>query len=436
MNRPEPRGPDMNYAASSNLNMAVIGGGVAGLTSALLLQEKHRVTLYEKNDYVGGHTNTITIADGPDAGTPVDTGFIVLNNKTYPLFNRLLRKLDCPTRDSDMSFGYYDETTRLQYAGTGWMGLFAQPGNALKPAYWRFLLEIARFCKTARADLAAGRLESLTVGQYLDGHGYSGFAREAYILPMAGAIWSSSLKDIEGFPAEMMIRFWENHGLLSLEDRPQWQTVVGGSRRYVQSAIARIGGPVHVRADVKKIERTDAGVRVYVDGHSPELFDAVVVAAHADEALRMLSDPTADEKRLLGAWRYLPNLTHLHTDVSLMPPNRRAWASWNYRRSPAVADSSPVSVTYHMNRLQGLRTQQQYFVSLNAPRLPRDECMIREIRYTHPLYTFDSMATQKELPNLNGVNRTFYCGSYFGYGFHEDAVRSGVAVARAFGIDL
>ncbi len=426
----------MNYADSSNLHIAVIGGGVAGLTTALLLQERHAVTLYEKNDYIGGHTNTIAIPDGADAGTPVDTGFIVLNNKTYPLFNKLLRRLECPVRDSDMSFGYYDETSGLQYAGTDLAGLFAQPQNVLKPSYWRFLLEIARFCKTARADLAAGRLTGMTVGDYLDQHGYSAFTRNAYILPMAGAIWSSSLKDIEGFPAEMMIRFWENHGLLSLEDRPQWMTVVGGSRSYVTRAIARLRGSVRVRAAVRSIRRAADGVRVEADGNAPAKFDAVVIAAHADEARAMLADPTDDERRLLGAWRYLPNLTHLHTDESLMPPNRRAWASWNYRRSPAVDAASPVSVTYHMNRLQGLKTERQYFVSLNAPRPPRAETIIREIHYTHPLYTFEAMQSQSELPKLNGVNRTFFCGSYFGYGFHEDAVRSGVQVARAFGIDL
>lgn len=426
----------MDYAASSNLNIAVIGGGVAGLTAALLLQERHRVTLYEKNDYIGGHTNTILIPDGPDAGTPVDTGFIVLNNKTYPLFTKLLKRLECPVRDSDMSFGYYDEQSGLQYAGTSLLGLFAQPLNALKPSYWRFLREIVRFCRNARADLAAGRLTGVTLGDYLDHHGYSSFTRSAYILPMAGAIWSSSLRDIERFPAEMMIRFWENHGLLSLEDRPRWMTVVGGSRSYITRAMARLHGSVHICAQVRAIRRSLSNVEVQADGHAPARFDVVVVASHADEALTMLADPTDDERRLLGAWRYQSNLTHLHTDASLMPPNRRAWASWNYRRSPVADASSPVFVTYHMNRLQGLRTRRQYFVSLNAPRPPRAETIVRTILYTHPLYTFAALRSQAELPNLNGVNRTFFCGSYFGYGFHEDAVRSGVQVARAFRIDL
>ena len=426
----------MDYTHASEMRIAVLGGGVAGLTAALLLQQRHRVTLYEKNDYVGGHTNTITIPDGPDAGTPVDTGFIVLNNKTYPLFNRLLARLECPVRNSDMSFGYHDKESGLQYAGTSLSGLFAQPFNAVKPSYWRFLREIARFCRTARADLAAGRLGGLTVGQYLEQCGYTAFTRRAYILPMAGAIWSSSLRDIEAFPAEMMIRFWENHGLLSLEDRPQWMTVTGGSQAYVRRAIARLEGAIYIRAPVTAVRRDGESVRVQAEGHRETVYDAVVLAAHADESLRMLADPSPDEQRLLGAWTYQRNRTVLHTDESLMPPNRRAWASWNYRRHATREMDGPVPVTYHMNRLQGLQTQRQYFVTLNSPRAPRPETIIREIDYTHPLYSFAAMQSQAALPALNGVNRTFFCGSYFGHGFHEDAVRSGVQVARACGIDL
>lgn len=426
----------MDYRAANGLNIAVIGGGVAGLTAALLLRERHRVTLFEKNDYVGGHTHTIALPAGPDAGTPVDTGFIVLNNKTYPLFNRLLARLGVATRNSDMSFGYHDERTGLQYAGTGIGGLFAQRRNLLKPAYWRFLREIVRFCRAARADLAHGRLAGLTVARYLDQRGFSSFVREAYIYPMAGAIWSSSLKDIESFPAEMMIRFWENHGLLSLEDRPQWMTVVGGSQAYVRKALALLDGAYRVRAPVESVIRHDDGVRVQAVGYAAQTYDVAVLAAHADESLQMLADPSADETRLLGAWRYLPNLTILHTDESLMPPNRRAWASWNYRRHAGLDRATPVTLTYHMNRLQGLRTERQYFVTLNSPRPPRPETVIREIHYTHPLYTFEALRSQAELPKLNGVRRTFFCGSYFGYGFHEDAVRAGAAVAHHFGIEL
>lgn len=426
----------MNWEASGGLHIAVIGGGVAGLTAAYLLQRRHRVTLFERNDYVGGHTNTVEIPDGPDAGTAVDTGFIVLNHKTYPLLHRLLSQLDCEVRWSDMSFGYYDETTGFHYAGTGFSGLFAQRSNLFNPAHWRFLLSIARFCARARDDLATGALAGLSVGAYLEQVGVGSLTRDAYVFPMASAIWSSSLRDIAQFPAEMMIRFWENHGLLSLKDRPRWQTIVGGSQTYVRRILSRHAIDCRIRAAVERVERRNGSVRIYPHGVDPIDADAVVIAAHADEALAMLADPSPDERRLLSAWRYQANRTLLHTDASLMPPNRRAWASWNYRRHRSLAEESPVSVTYHMNRLQGLRTAREYFVSLNSPTLPRDEMIIREMVYTHPLYTFDALASQAELPRLNGTNRTFFCGSYFGYGFHEDAVRSAVAVGRLFGIEL
>ncbi|MCS6771419.1 MAG: FAD-dependent oxidoreductase [Kiritimatiellae bacterium] len=427
----------MKYDQSSQLNIAVIGGGVAGLVAAYLLQRRHRVSLFERNDYVGGHTNTIEIPSGPDAGTPVDTGFIVLNDKTYPLFTKLLSQLDCAVRYSDMSFGYYDEGSGLQYAGTGLSGLFANRRDLLRPAHWRFLMEIARFCRRARADLAAGKLANMTVSDYLRDLRISDLARDAYIYPMASAIWSSSLRDISRFPAEMMIRFWENHGLLSLEDRPRWQTVVGGSRTYVKKLLGSSRIDCSIRARVERIERLPGrGVRVCLPGGMSREFDVAVIATHADEALHMLADPSPEERRLLGAWRYQENRAVLHTDESLMPPNRRAWASWNYRRHRGSGEDRPVAVTYHMNRLQGLSTRRQYFVSLNVPRPPRDESVIREMTYTHPLYSFDALRSQAELPSLNGPNRTFFCGSYFGYGFHEDAVRSAVAVARQFGIDL
>lgn len=426
----------VNYATARDLRVAVVGAGVAGLTAALLLRERHRVTLFEQNDYVGGHTNTIAIPEGPDAGTPVDTGFIVLNDKTYPLFNRLLSRLSVSTRWSDMSFSYFDERTGLQYAGTGVSGLFAQRRNLFRPSYWRFLREIVRFCHTARRELAENKLAGLTVAQFLDRGGFGREVRETYIYPMASAIWSSSLKEIETFPAEMMIRFWENHGLLSLEDRPRWMTVVGGSQSYVRKALDLLKGNYHVNARVERIERPSDSVRLKVKGSDWLTFDAVVIAAHADETLSTLADPSEDERRLLGAWRYSRNRTVLHSDESVMPPSRRAWASWNYRRHAHLDAQNPVTVTYHMNRLQGLKTSRQYFVTLNYPSPLPPERIIREIVYTHPLYTFEALASQRELPRLNGLRRTFFCGSYFGYGFHEDAVRSAVNVGRIFGIEL
>jgi predicted NAD/FAD-binding protein len=416
--------------------IAVIGAGVAGLTAAWLLQRKHHVTVFEKNRYAGGHTNTVVLEEGPDAGTPVDTGFIVLNNKTYPLFNQLLARLRCPTRTSDMSFAFYDEASGLQYAGTGLNGLFAQRRNLVSLSYLGMLREMGRFCARSRRDLHAGALSGRTVGEYLSACRYSPMLRNCYILPMAGAIWSAAYRDLDEFPAEMLMRFWENHGLLSLRDRPTWMTVEGGSQRYVRAILADFRGRVELGASVAHVRREADAVVVHDTERGDLRFDYAVLGAHADESLRLLADPSDAERALLGAWRYQENRTVLHTDPSVMPPNRRAWASWNYVHGRDATADQPVSVTYHMNRLQGLRTTQPYFVTLNNGHRVRREKIVREILYTHPLFDFGAMASQASLPDLNGVRRTYYCGSYFGYGFHEDAVRSAVHVARSFGIDL
>lgn len=416
--------------------IAVVGSGVAGLTVAYLAQQRHRITLWEKNDYVGGHTNTVLLPSGPDAGTPVDTGFIVLNDKTYPLFTRLLARLGCNTQDGDMSFGFFSEETGLQYAGTGFNGLFAQRRNLLNPRYLSLLREIMRFCGRAQVDLRENRLAGVTVGDYLGRCGYSPMLRSCYILPMAAAIWSASQRDMDAFPAEMLIRFWDNHGLLSLQDRPRWMTVAGGSQTYVRKILSTFTGEVRLGSSPAHVRREAEGVVIRTRDGAEHRYDAVVLAAHADESLALLADPSDAERRLLGAWRYQENRTVLHTDAGVMPPNPRAWASWNYVHRRGFSESDPVPVTYHMNRLQRLQTQQPYFVTLNAGATVRPDRIVREFTYLHPLYTFGAMGSQAALPQLNGVRNTYFCGSYFGYGFHEDAVRSGVAVARALGTEL
>jgi predicted NAD/FAD-binding protein len=418
------------------LNIGIIGAGVAGISAAYLLQRKHHVTLFEKNDYLGGHTNTVIIPDGPDAGTPVDTGFIVLNTKNYPLLHRFLERLNCPVRFSDMSFGFESRETGLQYAGTGLNGLFAQRANLLSPAHWRMLREIIRFCKTARRDLQERRLNGSTFGAYLAENKFSRDAVLHYIIPMGAAIWSAPQQGMFDFPAEMLLRFWENHGLLSLEDRPQWQTVVGGSSSYVKAFAREFKGKVILNASIGSVLRKHDGAVVRMKDGETHRFDRIVIAAHADEALALLADPSPDESRLLGAWEYQPNHTVLHTDTSFLPANRRAWASWNYVLEKNHDKNLPVTVTYHMNRLQGLRTLRHYCVSLNPSRPVADGCTVRAFNYLHPVFNARSAATQKDLPGLNGLRNTYYCGSYFGYGFHEDAVRSGLAVAKCFGEEL
>lgn len=415
-------------------HIAVIGAGVAGITAAHLLQRVARVTLYEKNARLGGHTNTVVIEHGPDTGTPVDTGFIVLNDKTYPLLHQLLKQLTCPVRWSDMSFGYCSEKTGFFYAGTDLSGLFAQRRNLVRPSYYRFLNEIIQFGRRARRDLDAGTVGNQSLGDYV--RGLSPDTVSCYIIPMAAAIWSATQRDILDFPAQTLLSFWRNHGLLSLTNRPRWQTVVGGSHAYVKSFARSFCGRIRLRADLATIRRhPDHVALVHRDGET-ETYDGVVLATHADEALALLENPTPDERRLLGAWRYQENRTLLHTDLSFMPSRRQAWASWNYLEHAGTNPDSPVPVTYHMNRLQGLRTVEEYFVTLNPDREPVRGSLIRDILYHHPVFSEAAVATQRELPSLQGQLRTWYCGSYFGYGFHEDAVRSAVQMAELHGADL
>lgn len=415
--------------------VAVIGAGVAGITAAHLLQRRHDVVLFEKENRLGGHTNTVALPDGPDAGTPIDTGFIVCNDWTYPNFLKLLGELRVAVRDSDMSFSFNCLRSGLEYAGTNLNTLFAQRRNMLSPPFWRMLLDIIRFNRNALAALESGRLAGLTLGGLVDAGGYSRRFTEHYLLPMGAAIWSTPSAEMLRFPAEAFVKFCRNHGLLNIEHRPTWKTVVGGSISYLRAFEKRFRGSIRLSSPVAHVRRENGRVVVRPGSGPDEVFDAVVIASHADEALAMLADPSDDERRLLGPWRYQENLTLLHTDPRVMPRARRAWSSWSYVREDN-ADDADVSVTYHMNRLMGLTTRNEYFVTLNGARPPRDGSVVRKMVYTHPTYTFDSLGTQAQLPRLQGVRGTYFCGSYHGYGFHEDAVRSGLAVAAQFGESL
>lgn len=426
----------MTPESNQKLNIAVIGGGISGITTAYLLQRKHHVTLFEKNDYVGGHTNTITIGQGADAGTPVDTGFIVLNKKTYPNFLRFLDQLDVSISPTDMSFGYHCRETGLSYASSDLNTLFAQRKNILSPSYWRFMVGMMRFIRSARSDYHAGRLENITLGDYLQRNGYGKDVIRRFVIPMAAAIWSASDIDMMAFPMRSFAQFYNNHGLLAVSGHPPWFTVSGGSCTYVKKFLEQFSGTVLPNCPVHSVRSDHEKAVVRTAGGDDQIFDRVVIAAHADEALAMLADPTTDEKRLLSPWRYSRNRTVLHTDESLMPPVKRAWASWNYIRESYSKDDAPVTVTYHMNRLQRLRTARQYFVSLNPGRPIQKSAIIAEFGYTHPTYSFDAFASQRELPALNSHGKRYFCGSYFGYGFHEDGVVSAVAVAKHFGITL
>jgi predicted NAD/FAD-binding protein len=414
-------------------SVAVVGGGVAGIVAAHELAKLgHDVTLFEKNAYVGGHTSTVVLEGGPDAGTAVDTGFIVCNDRTYPNFHRFLADLGVSWRWSDMSFGYHDQNTGLQYAGTTLSGLFAQRANLASPSFYAFLTEVVRFGWRAERDLERGAASGMTLGAYLSEAGGSRALRDHYVAPIGAAVWSAGLDEMLDFPAETFLRFFKNHGLLSLTDRARWQTVVGGSHSYVKAFLARFPGTVIRGAAVESIRRGTEGVVIRAAGRDPMLFDRVVIAAHADEALALLADPSPDEERLLGAWSYSRNRTILHTDETFLPPNRRAEASWNYRRERGEPGSAGVSVTYDMNRLQGLTTLRRYLVTLNPRHEPASGSVVREFMYAHPSYTFSSIRSQPGLKSLNGVRSTWFCGSYFGYGFHEDAVVSAFDAVRHF----
>jgi len=418
------------------LKIAVVGGGVAGIVSAYLMQRRHEVTLYEKNSYIGGHTNTVTIADGPDRGTPVDTGFIVLNDRTYPLFNRFLSQLGVAIRKTDMSFSYADRKTGLQYASMDFNSVFAQRKNLIKPSFWSLLRGIMKFNAVTRQRLHEGSLGGLTLGQHLEKEGIAKKVAEEFVLPMAGAIWSAPDGKIADFPAETFARFYENHGLLSLTEHPQWYFVSGGSQSYVRAFLKDFKGEVVANCAVEGIRREASRIAVVCPGIGEVFYDRVIIATHADEALKLLKDPSPEEIRLLKVWTYSQNNTVLHRDISYLPENKRAWASWNYIREAETDANAPVTLTYDMTRLQRLNTKERYCVTLNPARPIPEALVIRQIAYTHPVYNFASLSSQKELGRLNGGRNTYFCGSYFGYGFHEDAVRSAVEVGRLFGIDL
>ncbi len=418
------------------LEIAVVGAGVAGITAAHLLAKKHVVTLLERNPYLGGHTHTVVLESGPDAGTAIDTGFIVFNDRNYPTFLRFLAEFGLSGQPSDMSFGFSRSKNRLEYSSYVPWGLFAQLRNFCRPSFYRMIRDIVRFNQHATQDLPTGKLSQLTLGAYLREGKYSDTFLNCYLLPMGAAIWSTPPGEMLAFPAETFVRFFHNHGLIALQDRPHWMTLPGGSHTYIHAFQKCFQGTVRTGVAITAIRRQADSVLITEKDGRQSRFDHVIIATHADEALRLLEDPSSEEQRLLSPWRYTLNQTVLHQDPSAMPQNRKAWASWNYVQEDVAGSENHVSLTYHMNRLQNLKTHHPHFVTLNRQTPLDAKKIIKKILYTHPCYTFDSVRTQAALPSLNGKNRTSFCGSYFGYGFHEDAVKSAASVAQSFGITL
>jgi predicted NAD/FAD-binding protein len=418
-------------SAGQRLNVAVVGTGIAGMSAAWLLNRAHDVTVYERNGRIGGHSNTV---DAPTPGglTPVDTGFIVYNERNYPNLTALFEHLKVPTKDSEMSFSASLNNGGLEYAGTDLNGLLGQRLNVLRPRFWRMVTDLLRFCREAPALLDEPVAEQVSLGDYLRRENYSDGFVEDHLLPMGAAIWSTTAAELRAFPAVAFVRFFMSHGLLTLTGRPQWRTVDGGSREYVKCLTApyrdkiRFGG-------VRRIRRLPNEVLVEDHRGAVDTYDHVVIAAHADEALRLLADPDPQEKRLLGAWRYTSNRAVLHRDPSLMPHRRSVWSSWNFIGSQIGDSDRPLCVTYWMNRLQSLDPRHPLFVTLNPIHEPAAGALISEFDYSHPYFDGAALATQGDLWSLQGRRRTWFCGSYFGYGFHEDALQSGLAAAERLG---
>ena len=412
-------GPD------GRLDIAVVGSGIAGLSAAWLLSQGHRVTLYESAARPGGHSNTVE-APGSAGPIPVDTGFIVYNQSTYPNLTALFRHLDVATKPSDMSFAVSLDRGALEYAGTNLFGLFAQPVNLLRPRFWSMLHDLQRFYREAPADPDTG---SVTLGQYLEAHGYNEAFQQDHLLPLAAAIWSASASDVRDYPAASFIRFCDNHGLLKIRNRPVWRTVVGGSQSYVRRLTAAIGPGLLLKRTVTAVRRLPDGVRIQDSSGAQAQFDHVVIATHGDQALRLLEDPDDRESRLLGAFRYAQNLAVLHSDPTVMPRRRRVWSSWNYVGQRDEPDR--LTVTYWMNRLQGLADDTPLFVTLNPDRMPQRA--IHSEMYEHPQFDAAAMRAQTDLWSLQGRRRTWFCGAWFGAGFHEDGLQAGLAVAEQLG---
>ena len=412
------------------MHVAVIGSGVSGLSAAWLLSQRHRVVLYEKDDRLGGHANTQHFElDGRKLAA--DTGFLVYNDLNYPNLSALFSYLDIDTKASDMSFAASLDGGGFEYSGSSLRGMVAQKSNLLRRRFWTMFRDILRFYRDAPVAVADPRSANLSLGDYLERENYSASFRDDHLLPMGAAIWSMSRRGMLDFPLAVFVRFCANHGLLKLSGRPLWRTVVGGSMQYVSRLADGISGDVRLNTGVARINRTARGVHITDRQGHAEDFDAVVVATHADQALKLLGDASYHERKLLGDIGYQRNIAILHTDETLMPKRRKCWASWNYIQSGE--EEQVVCVTYWLNRLQKLDTDRNVFVTLNPTEPPRDGTIIRSFLYDHPVYDENAVAAQNELWRLQGQNNTWYCGAHFGYGFHEDGLQAGLAVAEALG---
>ena len=410
--------------------IAVVGAGVSGLVCARILSAAHDVDLFEAGARLGGHALTLD-ASAYGRRFAVDVGFMVFNRRTYPQFCRLLSMLEIESQPSDMSFSVRADGANLEYQGSSLGGLFAQRRNLARPRFWRMLRDVIRFNREA-GRLAQELPESTTLGAFVRSRGYGEEFRRHYLLPMTAAIWSSPTACVEEFPAVFLLRFLQNHGLVQLSDRPQWFTIPGGSQRYVAALAGPLMDRVRLNCPIERVRRTRAGVLVKPCDGEEELFDAVVLAGHAPDSLAILEDATPLERRVLGAFAYQRNEAAVHTDRSLLPRRERAWASWNYLVSEDA--ERPPAVTYDLNRLQRLGAPGPICVTLNPPHPPAPEQTLAKLSFSHPLYSTAAWSAQTRREELHGDGRVYFCGAYWGHGFHEDGVASALAVCRRFNL--
>ncbi|CAN7568913.1 NAD(P)/FAD-dependent oxidoreductase [Rhizobium sp. LjRoot254] len=411
------------------LNIAVIGTGISGLSAAWLLSQKHDVTVFEAADRVGGHSHTVDYesANGP---VSVDTGFIVYNEVTYPNLTALFRHLDVPTAPSNMSFSVSLNQGAYEYSGGTGLGLLAQKSNLINPRFWSMIADILRFYRNAVRDLPA--MGDMSLDEYLARNAYGRAFREDHLYPMAAAIWSTPAMEVGDYPAANFVKFCRNHGLLEMWGRPMWRTVKGGAREYVNRMTERFSDRIRVSTPIAAIRRHAGRVEISDAKGNVQMFDDVVIATHADQALKMLTDASADERRVLGAFRYSRNEAILHNDAGLMPVRRMAWSSWNYLSDDREGFSQP-SITYWMNKLQPLGSAPPTFVTLNPCRMPREDMIISREVCEHPVFDLATDRAQQEIWSLQGLRNTWFCGAHFGSGFHEDGLQAGLAVAEDLG---
>ena len=413
--------------------IAIIGTGVSGLTCGHLLHKHYDVTLFEKNDYIGGHTATVDV-EHSGINYAVDTGFIVFNDRTYPYFEKLLERIGVKRKPTQMSFSVHNEATGFEYNGHTFSSLFAQRRNIVRPKFWRLLYDIVRFNKLCKALHAKGHYTEQSLGQLLQQHRFNDFFKYHYILPMGAAIWSTSIKEMENVGVEFFVKFFFNHGLLDITNRPQWYVIPGGSREYIKPLIAGFADNIKLNSHIKSVTRNAEGVTITFADDQKAQFDKVIFACHSDQALALLGDPCEQETTVLGAIPYTENSVVLHTDESLLPDRKAAWASWNYLLNNNT-DKAAV-VTYQMNILQGIESDTQFCVTLNHLEGINQSKILREFTYHHPVFNQESIAAQQQKHTVDGQNNTYFCGAYWYNGFHEDGVRSAVDVAKQLGVEF